>query len=296
MLHHLFDLLGPPKVAEPLGRSLRPPLLLLLARGRQQRKRDSERESQDINSDLSTSVQLRQYRGLLHSLDLLHQKPRRTTSSVCEDCEDDCRTPNSTPDLPRSFTSAGRRDRANGSKRGTTSGRRRSVSWVPGGSTSGPDPLLPEEVTLHPLLPLTNNTSTTPTTTTNFQRIKRQLSTNHGGSRSSVGTGSPGGRMGDLARSGGRLGSAGSHGEVGRGPLRCPSRCGGWVRTFPFNATTLHASREPRYNKTLVAELTKYRRTCEKVFRENPHASDQFLDDLVHKILWKDNLIWTPKI
>lgn len=52
LLHHLFDLVGPPRVPEPLTRPLRPPFLLLLARKHSQ-------------SPLSAAFQLNRYRRLI---------------------------------------------------------------------------------------------------------------------------------------------------------------------------------------------------------------------------------------
>ena len=75
---------------------------------------------------------------------------------------------------------------------------------------------------------------------------------------------------------------------------RLYSRCGDWVRIFPFNAATLHGSQDCLYVKTLVSELHKYKRTCEKVFKENPDASSDFLDCFAQKHLWRDHHIWSP--
>ncbi|XP_069954404.1 tubulin polyglutamylase ttll-5-like [Cherax quadricarinatus] len=302
LLHHLFDLLGPPKVAEPLGRGLRPPVLILLARERN--KKESERDAALLNHNFFTAFDLKQYSRLMENFEVF--RPRKNRSSVCEDCEEGAsglRTPSTPPTahraLPNSYCIdnnrvANKRDShrnpstkvvpASGVGRCGASRRRRSISSLSGVPH---DPLVPEELSLDTFVPLTFNTT--------FQRVRRQFVNNHHSSRGYMSLVKEGrdSQMLDIVGSS-RPGSS-RRGEGGRGPQRCPARCGDWVRTFPYNAATLHASKDPLYTKTLVAELHKYKRACEKVFRENPAASDDFLDALVQKMLWRDSVIWRPK-
>ncbi|XP_069193543.1 tubulin polyglutamylase ttll-5 [Procambarus clarkii] len=303
LLHHLFDLLGPPKVAEPLGRGLRPPVLIFLAREKQ--KKDSEREVAILNHDIFSALDLKQYSRLMESFQVFrpHMRGRKPRSSVCEDCEEgsgELRTPNTPRDVHRAllgtcsienYRVASRKDshRIPNAKGVPASGRtgatrrRRSISSLSGVPH---DPLVPEELSLDTFVPLTFNTT--------FQRVRRQFINNQT-SRNYIPLANNSRENQVLDLAGRSRPNSSRRGEGGRGPQRCPARCGDWVRTFPYNAATLHASKDPMYTKTLVTELHKYKRACEKVFRDNPTASDDYLDALMQKMLWRDSIIWRPK-
>ena len=66
LLHHLFDLVGPPRVPEPLARPLRPPFLLLLARKHKQ-------------SPFTTTLHLDRYRRILTHCDVNTNRKTTTT-------------------------------------------------------------------------------------------------------------------------------------------------------------------------------------------------------------------------
>ncbi|XP_047482894.1 probable tubulin polyglutamylase TTLL2 [Penaeus chinensis] len=288
MLHHMFDLLGPPKVTESISRSLKPPPVLILLTRDHSRECHSKRDELILTSDqLYSAMDQQQYNRLMESLDMVRstRRKRNARSSVCEDCEDGAYRMTDSGSCSVENLSAGKKEFAkaphNHSKSLTISGgprsftprRRRSISSLPGAPH---DPLVPEELSLDTFVPVTFNTT--------FQRVRRQfLNSQNNKSYSSM---SKGGRSGQMMDMRSRRGD--------RGPHRCPARCGDWVRTFPYNAATLHASKDPLYTKTLVAELCKYKRACEKVVRENPNATDDCLNALVQKMLWRDTIIWMP--
>ncbi|XP_066985788.1 probable tubulin polyglutamylase TTLL2 [Macrobrachium rosenbergii] len=302
MLHHLFDLLGPPKISEPLGRALKPPVLILLTRDKNHNKKDADKEVSVISSEVFSAFDSHKYDKLMDNIEMYKptRKKRNARSSVCEDCEDGSYRITEIPSETRFSSSASssvenlRESKkesfktsnpkalsTSSSSRGVGSRRRRSISSFTGTTH---DPMVPEELSLDTFVPVTFNTT--------FQRVRRQFLNSQGGknfmSLSKVGRG----QFLDLS---GRPRPPSSRRGDGRGPQRCPARCGDWVRIFPYNAATLHASKDPLYTKTLVAELHKYKRLCEKVFRENPSSSDDALNALVQKILWRDNVIWVPK-
>ncbi|KAK7084364.1 putative tubulin polyglutamylase ttll2 [Halocaridina rubra] len=303
MLHHLFDLLGPPKVSEPIGRALKPPVLILLTRDRNHNKKESDKEVSLIHSDNHGAFDTHHYDKLMEGVETYKpsRRKRNARSSVCEDCEDSSYKIADIPSYDGRYSSSGsssvenlRESRKEGTRtslstktlgatvnsRGLTR-RRRSISSF----TAAPhDPLVPEELSIDTFVPVTFNTT--------FQRVRHQFLNNQGSKNFMLLSKMGRGQFLDLS---GRTRPPSSRRGDGRGPQRCPARCGDWVRTFPYNAATLHASKDPLYTKTLVSELHKYKRLCEKVFRENPAGSDDLLNSLVQKILWRDSVIWIPK-
>ncbi|KAK3876924.1 hypothetical protein Pcinc_018326 [Petrolisthes cinctipes] len=135
------------------------------------------------------------------------------------------------------------------------------------------------------------NTTILPPTTAN-RHVTRQLSISSYDSSTSS-TASSNGRKRVGWGVGGGVGGRGMEaGKLGWGRT---ARCGGWVRTFPFNAATLHASRDPSFLKTQVSELLRYQRACDRAARDNPtNASQATLDAAVRKLLWRDTVIWAP--
>ncbi|XP_071522379.1 probable tubulin polyglutamylase TTLL2 [Panulirus ornatus] len=252
LLHHLFDLLGPPKVMEPLGRSLRPPVVVLLAHS-------------DSAATEEEALSLRQYERLMDSLQRLRPtaRARKVGTSTCQDRgQQAVVTPGQGRQSSLAVVRVGKREVARNSQVKSLMADGRKRPSVGGGKN---ELLLPEET----FLPATTNTT--------FQRVRQQFANNMT-TRSYLGR------------------REGQEGVVeGGGPQRCPPRCGDWVRTFPYNAATLHASKDPYYTKTLVAEVNKVKRICEKVARENPTAPSDFLDSLLRKHLWRDSIIWRPK-
>ncbi|XP_045106894.1 probable tubulin polyglutamylase TTLL2 isoform X2 [Portunus trituberculatus] len=194
LLHHLFDLVGPPRVPEPLARPLRTPFLLLLA------KRHTQ-------SPFTAALHLNRYRKLIHC------------------------------DREEGKGLAGRGGHvANSTARGLRGKEEKGKGTVNRGRRSG------------------NGC------------ICKSIS--------------------GVSRRDGR--------DVGDG--KWPARCGEWVRVYPFNAATLHAGRDAAYLKSGVAELTKFRKGCEKAARTHTLATapSPTLERAVRGSLWRDTVLWCP--
>ncbi|XP_063852582.1 probable tubulin polyglutamylase TTLL2 isoform X2 [Scylla paramamosain] len=206
LLHHLFDLVGPPRVPEPLARPLRTPFLLLLARRHTQ-------------SPFTAALHLNHYRRVLHC-------DREESRSVAS------RRSHGTPSTTSNSSSRSFRKGGKVEERGKSNG------------------VLP---------PNTGRRS--------------------GNSRACKG-------ISGLSRRDGRDGGDG----------KWPARCGEWVRVYPFNAATLHAGRDAAYLKSGVAELTKFRKGCEKAARAHSLAATPTptLDRAVRGSLWRDTVLWCP--
>ncbi|XP_076068377.1 uncharacterized protein LOC143040825 [Oratosquilla oratoria] len=332
MLHHLFDLMGLPKVHEATSRLLRPPCFLILNKELRE-KRSGDGFSNSNSSDTENSLNYPE-NGKRWPL---------PGCGVCEECQDEVakmaerlcdygcvsgrklgdrslvgvgssflRGQNSRSYLQTLIRNAQRSNKLSlktstrgakyydlsGPPIGETSRRRRSLTSLPSESFKGP---LPEELCLETFTPVAFNTT--------FNRVRRQFAQIPSNIEAGV-LGSTSTRTFSSASRGTRpIGSFSRRERSHRtmGPTappsagrstpcrRLPNRCGEWLRSFPYNAATLHASRDPLFMKTLVAELQKYKRLCEKVFRDHPNADDDCLSAFVQKLLWKDSVVWLPQ-
>ncbi|KAK3876923.1 hypothetical protein Pcinc_018326 [Petrolisthes cinctipes] len=283
LLHHLFDLVGPPRVPEPpLGRPLRPPVLFLLAR--------------------------RPRRHLCAALRLLGGRGGGggggTGGCQGSGCRGECQgrtgyqKHTNTTILPP--TTANRHVTrqlsissydSSTSSTASSNGRKR-VGWGVGGGVGGRGMeagKLGWGRTGRNSIEGSSGGGGSSSSSSSVGRRRSQRNSD-GGGRLSWGSGG----SSSSSSSNGSSGSSGTGGGGRRGG-RWPARCGGWVRTFPFNAATLHASRDPSFLKTQVSELLRYQRACDRAARDNPtNASQATLDAAVRKLLWRDTVIWAP--
>ncbi|KAK4316215.1 hypothetical protein Pmani_012592, partial [Petrolisthes manimaculis] len=288
LLHHLFDLVGPPRVPEPpLGRPLRPPVLFLLAR--------------------------RPRRHLCAALRLLGGRggggggggggTGGCQGSGCRgECQGRTRYQKHTNTTILPSTTANRHVTrqlsissydSSTSSTASSNGRRR-VGWGVGGRGMEAGKLGWGRTGRNSIEGSGSSGSSGGGSSSVGRRRSQRNS--DGGGRLSWGSG--GSSSSSSSSSGGSSGSGTGGGGGGggrRGGGRWPARCGGWVRTFPFNAATLHASRDPSFLKTQVSELLRYQRACDRAARDNTtNATQATLDAAVRKLLWRDTVIWAP--
>ncbi|RXG54928.1 putative tubulin polyglutamylase TTLL2 [Armadillidium vulgare] len=284
LLHHLFDLVGPPKVSQRIGSSHR-------IAG------ESALYYKESGTNLKGSS----------SVDKIYSR-RHKRASICEDCDDSlskssssdenlCPSDNShkqtdgrmnfeasksvRPSSKSSLFGSISRSEGNINRKissSRTSKRRKSATSL---KEDIANDFVAEETCRDSYVPLTINST--------FQRLRRQLIMDYTVANryytTGLGWNSP---LENIAK-------PLPFRQDGRPQHKHPSKCGDWIRTFPYNAATLHGSRNPLCVKSLITELLKYRKTCEKTFREAESSDHESLDNQIRKLLWADHVLWSPK-
>ena len=294
LLHHLFDLIGPPKCSPSAEAPPKVPnmnssefsILKYMDNNKLYLDRSSVCEDcEDIFSRISIADDSRTF--ISSKTTQSKERPKLIRWKSDFNASHSARTQHSTPKKLKHFLSSlNSTEKAMTKKSSSTKSplrlttRRRSVPTLKN-ELSGVLSVA-EEISHGSHMPLNNNSS--------FYQLRKQLLSDY----------SIGGKYTHHS-SWGSLSSLESIGKPSlmhhnvRPQHKYPSRCGDWVKTFPYNAATLHAGRNPLFLKNVVGELHKYKKACEKIFKENPDANNETLTSYAKKFLWSDHVLWMPK-
>lgn len=307
LLHHLFDLVGPPKVIQSMNSPIKGPNPLVLQSALRKEgisldkpqkenvcrfKRSNLCEDCDggfrkkcvgekrslIRRKNSQSLALLKWRDGLRNSKSVSVAPRmnRILNALSYSEGNNISTKKRLATCNSNSCNISSNSSSSSSRNGS-SGRRRSTSTH--NEEAASESLVAEETNSDAYVPLTNS----------FQRLRHQLMSDfsimnryHSSNSNSVSSLENAAKPFSLRKD-------------SRPQHKQPSKCGDWVRTFPYNAATLHGSRNPLYIKSLVTELFKYRKMCEKIFLEENASDDESLNRHIRKLAWGDHILWSPK-